>query len=340
MPGTDEEARLNALRGLEELRAMEQAEAEAAQMHAEAEAAEQKRIALRSSLASLSAETLVLGQCDDTFQDTAPDVSAPVPPALQDRYRSYLDEFPTLVERYGKDMALRVQMEREAAVMQMLTGNAAAATNAKAPPAAPAAPKGKPKAKPKAKQTAKVSTAKENDSAKANGARKRQTTSEAPKGGKGQEAAPDSAAAKNNAVHDLVTPPPTKPSAPPAPSPLTEDSAERAPKGTPSSVSSSTPGSSSLHRQCTSKSLGALLNRASSVEDLVSLDPDELAKALGDPAEKKEAEEKTEGEKKPRDKDKHNRRMRFYRSLKSPALRDVLPYKMNFQYLDLSSRFF
>ena len=340
MPGTDEEARLNALRGLEELRAMEQAEAEAAQMHAEAEAAEQKRIALRSSLASLSAETLVLGQCDDTFQDTAPDVSAPVPPALQDRYRSYLDEFPTLVERYGKDMALRVQMEREAAVMQMLTGNAAAATNAKAPPAAPAAPKGKPKAKPKAKQTAKVSTAKENDSAKANGARKRQTTSEAPKGGKGQEAAPDSAAAKNNAVHDLVTPPPTKPSAPPAPSPLTEDSAERAPKGTPSSVSSSTPGSSSLHRQRTSKSLGALLNRASSVEDLVSLDPDELAKALGDPAEKKEAEEKTEGEKKPRDKDKHNRRMRFYRSLKSPALRDVLPYKMNFQYLDLSSRFF
>ena len=324
MPGTDEEARLNALRGLEELRAMEQAEAEAAQMHAEAEAAEQKRIALRSSLASLSAETLVLGQCDDTFQDTAPDVSAPVPPALQDRYRSYLDEFPTLVERYGKDMALRVQMEREAAVMQMLTGNAAAATNAKAPPAAPAAPKGKPKAKPKAKQTAKVSTATENDSAKANGARKRQTTSEAPKGGKGQEAAPDSAAAKNNAVHDLVTPPPTK----------------RAPKGTPSSVSSSTPGSSSLHRQCTSKSLGALLNRASSVEDLVSLDPDELAKALGDPAEKKEAEEKTEGEKKPRDKDKHNRRMRFYRSLKSPALRDVLPYKMNFQYLDLSSRFF
>lgn len=76
-----------------------------------------------------------------------------------------------------------------------------------------------------------------------------------------------------------------------------------------------------MQRACTHTSLSALLNRAATFE-ADGLDPEGFECALkadvaSHGAGEAGVEEKSES-KATRDKEKHNRRMRFYRSLKSP----------------------
>lgn len=375
VPGTDEEAKANALRGLKELREMERLEAEAA-----------KNAELERRRQLLTAKTIVLGdesQGDEVSPTqvvepkahpkasavapsepkapcepkAAPAVapsrakasaavapapktiplaktaaskaasrsrakSAPARVAPPSRAKSapakvaqptqqmvdqeaaldhYLNEFPILVKRFGQEHATRIQMEREAAVIQyrdsLKVTPAAAKASEPAGKAVAAAPKaaGKTKADDKENKQPAANNGQVKEPAK----RPADLTSA------------DASAAKKSKQHpspatqsSLVSPT----SSAPSPSP-------------PSAPSSESGGGSGLQRACTHTSLSALLNRAATFE-ADGLDPEGFECALKADvalhgAGEAGVEEKSES-KATRDKEKHNRRMRFYRSLKSP----------------------
>lgn len=91
------------------------------------------------------------------------------------------------------------------------------------------------------------------------------------------------------------------------------------------------------HRMCTTESLSQLLNRTDTFEkgpsgpdeddEVDSLGVEEFEKNFPTPKKtKKEAAEEDEKKPKKRDKDQHNRRMRFYRSLDSARLKAVMSH--------------
>lgn len=213
----------------------------------------------------------------------------------------YLNEFPILVKRFGQEHATRIQMEREAAVIQyrdsLKVTPAAAKASEPAGKAVAAAPKaaGKTKADDKENKQPAANNGQVKEPAK----RPADLTSA------------DASAAKKSKQHpspatqsSLVSPT----SSAPSPSP-------------PSAPSSESGGGSGMQRACTHTSLSALLNRAATFE-ADGLDPEGFECALkadvaSHGAGEAGVEEKSES-KATRDKEKHNRRMRFYRSLKSP----------------------